>query len=103
MADDPLTTTPTIARARVLIWLSRAAGKALRNDAQVLSYNGEVSIHILLILITVLAPRIIPDGGVMRTSLCQVPPFEGTPALVSLALDLLWKGGTIPTHGGYYT
>ena len=67
----------TIARARVLIWLSRAAGKALRNDAQVLSYNGEVSIHIILILITVLAPRIIPDGGVMRTSLCQVTPFEG--------------------------
>lgn len=77
MADDPLTTTPTIARARVSIWLSRAAGKALRNDAQVLSYKGEVGLRFLLILITVLAPLIIPDGGVMRTSLCQVTPSKG--------------------------
>jgi hypothetical protein len=30
----------------------------------------------LLILITVLALLIIADGGVMRTSLCQVTPFE---------------------------
>jgi hypothetical protein len=30
----------------------------------------------LLILITVLALLIIPDGGVMRTSWCQVTPFE---------------------------
>jgi hypothetical protein len=45
--------TPTIARARVSIWLSRAAGKALRNDAQVRSYNGEVGMRFLLILITV--------------------------------------------------
>jgi hypothetical protein len=76
MADDPLTTTPTIARASVSIWLSRAAGKALRNDAQVLSYNGEVGMCFLLILITVLALLIISDGGVMLTSLCQVTPFE---------------------------
>jgi hypothetical protein len=31
----------------------------------------------LLILIPVLALLIIADGGVMLTSLCQVPPFEG--------------------------
>jgi hypothetical protein len=73
---EPLTTTPTIAKARVSIWLSRAAGTALRNDAPVLSYNGEVGMRFLLILITVLALLIIADGGVMRTSLCQVTPFE---------------------------
>jgi hypothetical protein len=44
----------------------------------VLSYNGEVGMRFLLILITVLAPLIIPDGGVMRASWCQVTPFEPT-------------------------
>jgi hypothetical protein len=53
MADDPLTTTPTIARARVSIWLSRAVGRALRNDAEVVSYNGEVGMRFLLIQVMV--------------------------------------------------
>jgi hypothetical protein len=38
-----------------------------------------VGMRFLLILITVLALLIIPDGGVMRTSWCQVTPFEARP------------------------